>query len=132
MKKISLEKSILLAVVFLIGMVGITYGDETGTQETELLQQFQLKVTGLKCKSCIPDVRKTLKKVAGVRDAKVTKFDITGSDTVVEATPGSVSGEQLVLALKREGFWAEVLSVGEPREVELIKESGFSLFGLFN
>ncbi|MFQ5443101.1 MAG: heavy-metal-associated domain-containing protein [Nitrospinales bacterium] len=132
MKKVSLEKSFLLTVVFLISMAGMTYGDETGTQKTELLQQFQLKVTGLKCRSCIPDVRKSLKKVSGVRDAKITKFDKAGSDTVVEVIPGSVSGEQLVSALKATGFQAEITSIGEPRKVLLKQDSGFSIFGLFN
>ena len=91
-----------------------------------------LKVSGLKCESCIPDVRKSLKRVDGVRFAEITQFDKAGSTTVVETVPGKVGKIQLVSALKSDGFRAEILSVGEPREVILQNESGFSFFGLFN
>ena len=132
MKKLSVKRILLFALILIILLPGISYGVETNQPETELLQQFRLTVIGLKCASCIPDVRKALNKISGVRDAKVTQFDKVGSTTIVEAVPEAVSGEQLVLALKREGFRAEVISVGEPREIQLMKESGFNIFGLFN
>ncbi len=132
MKKLSLNRKNLFALILVILLPGMGFGNEINEPETELLQQYQLSVTGLKCTSCIPDVRKALNKLSGVRDAKVTQFDKLGSTTIVETVPGAVSSGQLVMALKSEGFRAEVLSVGEPREVELMKESGFNFFGLFN
>jgi len=132
MKKFSVKRIPFFALILIILLPGISYGVETNQPETELLQQFRLTVIGLKCASCIPDVRKALNKLSGVRDAKVTQFDKVGSTTIVEALPGTVSSEQLVLALKRDGFRAEVLSVGKPREVKLKPRSGFSFFGLFN
>jgi len=132
MEKFILNQISLFALMLVILLPGMSFGSEANQPETELLQQYQLNVTGLKCSSCIPDVRKALNKLSGVRDAKVTQFDKVGSTTIVEAVPGAVSGEQLVLALKRDGFKAEVLSVGEPREIKIIKESGFNFFGLFN
>ncbi|MBI4389507.1 MAG: heavy-metal-associated domain-containing protein, partial [Nitrospinae bacterium] len=92
---------------------------------------FQLKVTGLDCKKCIPDVRKSLMKVPGVRDAEVTAFDKAGSLVKVETVPKMVSGEELVSALRSAGFKAQVTAIGEPRMVLVKRNSGFSLFGLF-
>ena len=100
--------------------------------KAEILQQYQLKVSGLKCESCIPDVQKSLKRLDGVRSAEITQFDKAGSTTVVETVPGKVEAGQLVSALKRDGFRAEVVSVGEPREVMLPVQSGFKFFGLFD
>lgn len=124
-------KLISFTLFVLLFFPGFIFGSEVQKEEKEILQQYRLTVTGLKCRTCIPDVRKSLEKVPGVRDAKVIKFDKTGSDTVVEVIPGSVSGEILVAALRASGFKAEVTSVGEPRKVVLNKESGFSFFGLF-
>ena len=123
---------LLIAALILAVSAGVCYADEFQTQKTELLQQYQLTVTGLECKKCIPDVRKPLLRIPGVRDAQVTKFDKAGSITRVEVTPGSVSGEQLILALQAVGLNAEINSIGEPREVPLMEKSGFSLFDLFN
>ncbi len=98
----------------------------------EILQQYQLKVSGLKCESCIPDVQKSLKWLDGVRSAEVTQFDKAGSTTVVETVPGKVGEAQLVSALRKDGFKAVIIFVGEPREVILPAQSGFSLFRLFD
>lgn len=123
---------LLIVALILTVSTGISYADEPQTQNTEILQQYQLTVTGLECKKCIPDVRKPLLKIPGVRDVQVTKFDKAGSITHVEVAPGSVSGEQLILALQAVGLNAEINSIGEPREVALMEKSGFSLFELFN
>ena len=123
---------LLIVALILTVSIGISYADEPQTQKTEMLQQYQLTVTGLDCKKCIPDVQKSLEKVPGVRDARITYFDKTGSDTEVETIPGKVSGDQLVSALHESGFKAEVVSVGEPRSVLLTRKSDFSLFELFN
>ncbi len=122
----------VLSAVILFYYPWTLQAESEKNSKTEILQQYQLKVSGLKCESCIPDVRKSLKNIPGVRDARVTQFDKAGSHTVVETVPGKVEGAQLVSALKSDGFRAEILSVGEPREVILPKESGFSFFGLFN
>lgn len=132
MKTIFLKSLFFLFLGAIIGGPGIASGQQSGNGKTEVLQQLQLRVTGLKCKSCIPDVRKSLQPVPGVREVRIVKFDKAGSDTVVEVIPGTVSGEQLISALEASGFRGEILFIGQPREVILEKEPGFSFFGLFN
>ncbi|MBI5427463.1 MAG: heavy-metal-associated domain-containing protein [Nitrospinae bacterium] len=116
----------LVLFLFLGGL-----GSAEQPERRELLQSFQLKVTGLDCEKCIPDVRKSLMKVSGVRDAEVTAFDKSGSQVQVEVVPKTASGEELVSALRSAGFKAQIIAVGEPRMVSLTRNSGFSLFGLF-
>ena len=131
--KITCQIQFLLIAALILGVgTGVSYADDSQPPKTEILQQYRLTVTGLDCKKCIPDVRKSLEKVPGVRDAKITHFDKAGSDTEVEVIPGKVSGDQLVSALKESGFKAEVVSVGEPRSVLLTRKSGFSLFELLH
>ena len=124
-------------ITFLSGIILLSYAlplqaEPVGKSKAEILQQYQLKVSELKCESCIPDVRKSLKRVDGVRSAEITQFDKAGSTTVVETIPGKVEGAQLVSALRKDGFKAEVLSVGKPRKVIFQTESGFNSFGLFD
>ena len=123
--------SILLSALVLLSCALPLQAEPVENSKVEILQQYQLKVTGLKCESCIPDVQKSLKRLDGVRFAEITQFDKVGSTTVVETVPGKVGEAQLISALKSDGFRAEILSVSEPREVILPKESGFSFFGLF-
>ncbi len=118
--------------MILIACPLVLHAESDDKPKVKMLQQVQLKVAGLKCESCIPDVRKSLKRVDGVHFAEITHFDKAGSTTVVETVPGKVEGAQLVSALESDGFKAEILSVGEPREVILGTDSGFSFFGLFN
>jgi len=106
----------------------ILHAESADDSKVEILQRYEHKVSGVKCNSCIPDVRKSLKNLPGVRDARVTQFDKTGSHTLVETVPGKVTSQQLVSILKSAGFQAEILSVGEPREVILQNKSGFSFF----
>ena len=108
------------------------FAQEEGETNKRLLQEYQLMVKGLKCESCIPDVRKALKKVPGVHDAKITAFDKAGSTTSVEVEPSVVSEEQLISALKRSGFYAKIIAVGEPREILLQNNRGNGFFGFFN
>lgn len=127
------QKFIFFVSAFLLFVLpGTVFSEEAVNANKELLQEYQLTVTGLKCKSCIPDVRKALKKLSGVREVRITDFDKRGTTTSVEVTPGAVSGENLVSALNADGFKAEIVSVGEAREVVLEEESGFSLFDLLN
>lgn len=128
----SLKSFLSFILVFMLTFPGIIFANETEKQPTELLQQYQLKVSGLTCKRCIPDVRKALSGISGVRDVEVTRFEKNGSSTVVEATPGSVSSEQLILVLRMAGLQGEVLAIGEPREIILKKRPVFKLFEFFN
>jgi copper chaperone CopZ len=125
-------KFTVLSAVFLLFYPGSLQAESAENSKVEILQQYKLKVSGLKCESCIPDVQKSLKRLDGVRYAEITQFDKAGSTTVVETVPGKVKETQLVSALRKDGFKAEVLFVGEPREVILETDSGFSFFGLFN
>jgi len=132
MKVLLKYKLAVLSSMILLSYPWTLQAESAENSKAEILQQYQLKVSGLKCESCIPDIRKSLKNLPGVRDARVIQFDKAGSHTVVETVPGKVEGAQLVAALKSDGFRAEILSVGEPREVVLETDSGFSFFGLFN
>ena len=125
-------KFAVLSAMILLFYPGFPQAESAENSKVEMLQQYQLKVLGLKCRTCIPDVQKSLKRLDGVRSAEITQFDKAGSTTVVETVPGKVEAAQLVSALRKDGFKAEVLFVGEPREVILQTDSGFSFFGLFN
>jgi len=132
MKAILKYKNSILPALILIFYPWSLPAGPAENSKGEILQQYQLKVTGLKCESCIPDVQKSLKRLAGVRSAEITQFDKAGSTTVVETVPGKVAEAQLVSALRKDGFKAVILFVGEPREVMLPSQSGFSLFRLFD
>lgn len=132
MKTFLKYKFSVLSTLILLSCPWPLQAEPMENSKTEILQQYLLKISGLKCESCIPDVRKSLKRVDGVRFTEITQFDKAGSTTVVETVPGQVEGAQLVSALKSDGFQAEILSVGEPREVIFPKESGFSFLGLVN
>ncbi len=123
--------AVLPALIFLFYPWSLP-AEPAENSKSEILQQYQLKVSGLKCESCIPDVQKSLKRLDGVRSVEITQFDKAGSTTVVETVPGKVGEPQLVSALKKDGFKAVILFVGEPREVMLPAQSGFSLFRLFD
>lgn len=132
MRTMSLKILLGLILVAVLAMPKLVFAEEKEAENKRLLQEYQLMVTGLKCKSCIPDVRKALKKVPGVQDVKITEFDKAGSLTSVEVVPGTVSEKELISALKSSGFHTKIIAVGKPREVLLKnkKEGGF--LGLFN
>lgn len=132
MKVILKYKFFVLPALILLFYPWSLPAEPADNSKVEILQQYQLKVSGLKCESCIPDVQKSLKRLDGVRSAEITHFDKAGSTTVVETVPGKVEGQQLVSALKSDGFRAEIVSVGEPRQVVLETDSGFNFFGFFN
>ena len=132
MKTISLKIILCLILVAVLAMPEFVFAEEKEEPNKRLLQEYQLIVTGLKCKSCIPDVRKALKKVPGVQDARITKFDKAGSVTSVEVLPGTVSGEELISALKSSGFHAKIIAIGKPREVLLENEKEAGFLSLFN
>ncbi len=132
MRTTSLKLLLGLLLVAALVIPEFVFAEETEGSTRKLLKEYQLIVTGLTCKSCIPDVRKALKKVPGVRDARITKFDKAGSLTRVEVLPDSVSGEELVSALKSSGFQAKILAVGKPRKVLLKNEKESGFFSLFN
>jgi copper chaperone CopZ len=132
MRTTSLKLLLGLLLVAALVIPEFVFAEEKAEANQELLQEYQLIVTGLTCKSCIPDVRKALKKVPGVRDARITKFDKAGSLTTVEVVPDKVSGEELVSALRSSGFYAKILAVGKPRKVLLKNEKESGFFSLFN
>ena len=127
MKKVTYGSIILLTVLC------VFHGEPVFAEQPaqEVLQQIELKVTGLKCEKCVPDVRKALRHVPGVRNAQVTVFDTDGSTTIVEVTPKTTTVEQIVSALEHAGFKVKAVSVGEPRKVVLKQDSGFRFFGFF-
>jgi len=132
MKVILKYKFAVLPALTLLFYPWFLLAEPAENSKSEILQQYQLKVSGLKCESCIPDVQKSLKQLDGVRFAEITQFDKAGSTTVVETVPGKVGEAQLVSTLKKDGFKAVILFVGEPREVMLPTQSGFNMFRLFD
>lgn len=126
-----LSKFCLAIGLILTFGLGISNAEESRGHKGEILQKFRLIVKGLDCKKCIPDVEKPLMKIQGVREAKVTEFNPSGSMTDVEVVPEKVSGNQLILALQMAGLEAEINSIGKPREV-VFKKAGFGLFNVFD
>ncbi len=129
MKNASQKFLLLLWLICFLAMPDFGFAADAKA-EMKILQEYQLIVTGLKCESCIPDVRGALKKVPGVQEARITKFDKSGTETSVEVEAGAASGDDLVSALERSGFHAKVTAVGEPRKVALKRDAGF--LGLFH
>ncbi len=125
-------KKIMDGSIILLTVLWVFHGEPVFAEQPaqEVLQQIELKVTGLKCEKCVPDIRKALHNVAGVRNAQVTAFDTGGSTTIVEVTPKTATAAQVVSALEHAGFTAKLVSVGKPRMVVLKQNSRFWFFGL--
>lgn len=68
-------------------------------------ETITLKVAGMTCGSCERHIRKELDRVSGYRDAKV---DLAGGRVEVSYEPGAATPEQLVGAVIRAGYPAEV------------------------
>jgi|SRR5579884_1602252 len=60
------------------------------------IQQVTLKIDGMKCKSCVRDIRKALLSLPGVRFAEV---DYGRQEAIVKIEPGKVTDPQLIQAV---------------------------------
>lgn len=60
------------------------------------IQQVVLKVDGMRCKSCVKDIRKALLSLPGVRFAEV---DYGREEAVVKIESGKVTDPQLIQAV---------------------------------
>ncbi|HET7322501.1 MAG TPA: heavy metal-associated domain-containing protein [Longimicrobiaceae bacterium] len=69
------------------------------------VETITLRVTGMTCGSCERHVREGLGQVPGYRDAKV---DLASGRVEVSYEPGAATPEQLVAAVIRAGYPAEI------------------------
>jgi len=68
------------------------------------MKQEQLHITGMTCASCVAHVEKALRKVPGVRDARVNLATARAS---VEYDPGQANHDRLVEAVQDAGYGVE-------------------------
>lgn len=68
-----------------------------------------LAVEGMTCRSCSVAVRTTLKKLAGVQEAKVS---VSEKRAVVEYDPAKVTPQRLIDAVNRLGYKASLQVTG--------------------
>lgn len=79
--------------------------DTTMTTTANAVETITLNVAGMTCGSCERHIKKELDQVPGYRDAKV---DLAGGRVNVTYEPGAATPEQLVGAVIRAGYPAEV------------------------
>ena len=70
-----------------------------------------LKVDGVTCGSCLVPIRRELRALKGIRGIE-QGIDI--KEVIVSYAPGSVSAQQLVAAIKKAGYDAEVKKAAPP------------------
>jgi copper chaperone CopZ len=103
-------------IVRLLAIVGIgamlvftTYGplwaESPSTPKGPQVSAVTLKVEGMTCPSCAFTVRTALRKLDGVRDAKVSKAD---SQAVVYFDASRVTPQRMIDAINRLGYVASL------------------------
>ena len=107
-----MNKTPKLTAVFLFLAVlgGVACSDakaESPIVDTSRVHSVALTVEGMTCPSCSVAVRTALKRLDGVREAKV---DVAAKRAVVEYEPAKVTPKQLVDAVNRLGYQASLPS----------------------
>jgi mercuric ion transport protein len=92
----------LLALPYLI-----SYAYAGGPEEAAVTRQVTLSVRNMTCSTCVVTVKKSLTRVDGVVDAKVT---LNPPRAVVMYDPAKVNGERLVDATTRAGFPSTIVN----------------------
>ncbi|MBI5342996.1 MAG: cation transporter [Deltaproteobacteria bacterium] len=90
----------------------ISYAYAGGPEETAVTRQVILSVRNMTCSACVVTVKKSLARVEGVKDAKVTS---SPSQAVVTYDPVKVRVEPLVEATTKAGFPSMILAEGGKR-----------------
>lgn len=93
------------------------YGEEV-TSAVDQTEKIYLKVTGISCSSCIPNVKKALRSVHGVKRADM----LTGNIAKVESEKGKVESIQLITALRAKKYDAIVIKANDvPKDAKKIR-----------
>lgn len=83
------------------------------TTAANAVENITLDVTGMTCGSCERHIRKELEQVPGYRNATV---DVAGGRVNVTYEPGVATPEQLIGAVIRAGYPAQVTASAAPSE----------------
>ncbi|MBI5574944.1 MAG: cation transporter [Deltaproteobacteria bacterium] len=97
----------LLALPYLI-----SYAYAGGPEESAVTRQATLSVRNMTCGACPVIVKKSLTRVDGVKDAKVT---LSPPQAIVTYDPAKVRAERLVEATTKAGFPSTILAEGGKR-----------------
>ncbi len=111
------NKALLWIVTALVlGLFGlpylISYAYAGGPEEAAPTRQVTLSVRNMTCSACPVTVKKSLARVEGVKDAKVT---LSPPQAVVTYEPVKVRMERLVEATTKAGFPSTILAEGGNR-----------------
>jgi len=111
------RNKILLWVVtaLVLGLLALPYLISyayAGDPEAAATRQVTLSVRNMACSACAVTVKKSLTRVEGVKDAKVT---LSPPQTVVTYDPAKVSVERLIEATTKAGFPSTILAEGGKR-----------------
>ena len=90
----------------------ISYAYAGGPEEVAVTRQVTLSVRNMTCSACVVTVKKSLTRVEGVRDAKVT---LNPPQAVVTYDPAKVHLERLTEATTMAGFPSTILAEGGKR-----------------
>jgi mercuric transport protein len=93
------------AVLALSGSCSRNVSAQQSAEKTTRTQTIALSVEGMTCAACSVTVRAALKKLDGVKDAKVTVSD---KRVVVEYEPEKVTPQQMVDAVNKLGYQASL------------------------
>lgn len=115
MNKASLRVSALVATLGLGSLAGSYLWGGSGSdglpqaeaapRGSEGTRTVTLKVEGMTCSSCGLTVRVAIKKLDGVKDAKV---NVPSKEAVVEYDPAKVTPEKIVEAINKAGYAASL------------------------
>ena len=102
-----------IVTVLVLGLLSlpylISYAYAGGPEEAAPARQVTLSVRNMTCSACAVTVKKSLTRVEGVTDAKVT---LNPPQTVVTYDPAKVHTERLVEATTKAGFPSTIVPEG--------------------
>jgi mercuric ion binding protein len=102
--------ALVLGLLALPYLISYTYAG--GPEETAPTRQVALSVRNMTCSACAVTVKKSLTRVEGVKDAKVT---LSPPQAAVTYDPAKVRVERLVEATTKAGFPSTILAEGGER-----------------
>ncbi|MBI5420555.1 MAG: cation transporter [Deltaproteobacteria bacterium] len=105
-----------IVTAFVLGLLALPYLISSayagGPDEAAVTRQVTLSVRNMTCSACVVTVKKSLTRVEGVKDAKVT---LSPPQAVVTYDPVKVRTERLVEATTKAGFPSTILAEGGKR-----------------
>lgn len=102
--------ALVLGLLSLPYLISFAYAG--GREEAVVTRQVTLSVRNMTCSACVVTVKKSLARVEGVKDTKVT---LSPPQAVVTYSPANVRMEQLVEATTKAGFPSTIVPEGGKR-----------------